>query len=127
MKINYNDRTFRPVNNSEAGEAGADTLFRYYQDGSVVWADYSGGEIICGQLIALCDHEGRLDMRYQHINVRGELMTGVCKSMPEALPDGRIKLHEEWRWTSGDGSTGTSVVEEISDESPGASMNSLTG
>jgi len=101
-------------------------VFRYRQDGSVVWADYSGGEILRGQLIAICDDEGRLDMRYQHINARGELMTGVCKSMPEVLPDGRVKLHEEWRWTSGDMSAGESVVEEVGGESPGASMNSLT-
>lgn len=115
MKINYNDRTFRSVSNSETGEVGAETLFHYGQDGPIVWADYSGGRIVRGQLIAICDDEGRLDMRYQHINTKGELMTGVCESTPEVLPDGRIRMREEWRWTSGDMSAGASVVEEVSD------------
>jgi hypothetical protein len=52
-------------------------------------------------------------MRYQHVNARGELMTGQCRSTPEVLPDGRLRLRESWQWTSGDGTSGESVVEEI--------------
>jgi hypothetical protein len=40
-------------------------------------------------------------------------MTGLCRSRLEILPDGRYRLHEEWQWTSGDKSRGTSVVEEV--------------
>ena len=57
--------------------------------------------------------EGNLDARYAHVNAEGGLMTGECRTTPERLPDGRLRLHEEWRWTSGDGSSGRSVVEEI--------------
>jgi hypothetical protein len=46
------------------------------------------------------------------VNIQGELMTGICRSTPEILPDGRIRLHESWQWTSGDESRGFSVVEE---------------
>jgi hypothetical protein len=52
-------------------------------------------------------------MSYQHINRKGELMTGVCTSIPERLSDGRIRLHERWQWTCGDHSTGESIIEEI--------------
>ena len=113
MKINYNDRTFRSISNSESGEVGTDTVFHYHQEGAVVWAEYQGGEIARGQLIAVCAEDGVLDMRYQHINARGELMTGTCRSTPELLPDGRLRLYEKWQWTSGDGSAGESVIEEI--------------
>jgi hypothetical protein len=51
-------------------------------------------------------------MRYHHVNTNGELMTGICRSTPELLPSGKIRLHEEWQWTSGDGSKGKSIVEE---------------
>jgi hypothetical protein len=40
-------------------------------------------------------------------------MTGTCISTPEILPDGRLRLHESWRWTSGDGSSGESAIEEV--------------
>ena len=65
-----------------------------------------------GTLVGTADAEGRLDARYVHANGDGELMTGECRATPERLPDGRLRLHEEWRWTSGL-SSGTSVVEEI--------------
>ena len=113
MSISYDGRTFAPVSNSATGEVGDGTLFHYHQIGDLVWAEYSGGEIRYGMLIAKVLDGGSLDMRYQHVNARGELMTGVCRSTPELLPDGRLRLYERWRWTSGDPSSGESVVEEV--------------
>ena len=111
--INYEGRRFRSVENSETGEVGPETVFDYSQDGDVVGATYEGGAVQKGNLVATVDPEGKLDVRYGHVNASGELMTGECRSTPEVLPDGRIRLHEEWRWTSGDRSSGRSVVEEI--------------
>jgi len=51
-------------------------------------------------------------MRYHQVNQKGELMTGMCKSMPEILENGKIRLHESWEWTSGDKSKGSSIIEE---------------
>ncbi len=111
--VDYDGRRFRSVENSETGEVGPETVFGYRQDGDVVSATYEGGDVRFGTLVATADNEGNLDARYGHVNVSGELMTGECRSTPEVLPDGRLRLHEEWRWTSGDGSSGRSVVEEI--------------
>ena len=111
--INYNGRKFRSVNNSPNGEVDADTVFHYSQKDEIVWAIYQGGAIRWGTLIAKVDEAGSLEMRYQHVNTRGEIMTGICHSTPEILPDGRLRLHEDRQWTSGDGSKGRSVVEEI--------------
>lgn len=113
--INYEGRRFAPVSNTTTGEVSGETVFDYHQPGSVVWATYAGGAIEFGTLIAKVLDDGSLDMRYSHVNRRGELMTGVCLSTPETLADGRIRLHERWRWTSGDRSAGESVVEEIKD------------
>ena len=111
--MNYNGKTFRPLVNAPNGEVSGDTAFYYRQTGNIVTAEYAGGQVVSGHLIALVDEKGCLDMRYHHINDKGELQTGVCRSVPERLPDGRIRLHERWRWTSGDGSEGESVVEEV--------------
>ena len=111
--INYDGKNFRPVQNSDTGEVGSETVFHYHQSGDLVWAEYGGGEIVFGRLIAKCNAGGVLDMRYQHLNKKGELMTGVCTSTPDVLDDGRIRLHERWRWTCGDNSSGESVIEEI--------------
>ncbi len=111
--INYHNRTFRSVSNSSNGEVGNETFFYYQQQDGIVTATYSGGAIIKGQLIATVDAEGNLDMRYQHINANGILMTGICFSKPEILPDGKLRLHESWQWTSADQSSGTSMIEEV--------------
>ena len=104
---------FRPVETTANGEVGGATTFAYRQVGDIVWATYRGGGVRFGSLVATVGEDGVLDMRYAHVNAAGELMTGVCRSVPKVLPDGRLRLHEEWRWTSGDGSAGTSTVEEV--------------
>ena len=76
-------------------------------------AEYTGGKIQKGHLIGLVDDNGNIEMRYHQINTNGDLMTGRCFSTPETLPDGRIRLHETWEWTSGDWSKGRSVLEEV--------------
>lgn len=112
-RINYHNKRFRSVSNSETGEVDGETIFHYRQEGDIVSGTYNGGSIMSGTLIARVDDAGNLDMRYQHINKAGELMTGKCISVPEILSDGRIRLKEKWQWTCGDCSEGESVVEEI--------------
>ena len=41
-----------------------------------------------GHLIAKVRPDGLLDMRYHHLNDRGELMLWTCRSTPERLSDG---------------------------------------
>lgn len=111
--LNYNNRKFRPVSNTENGETSSETLFHYVQNGNILTASYSGGEIRSGHLLGLVNENGHIDMRYHQVNNKGELMTGICTSIPEILPNGKIRLHETWRWTSGDQSAGTSIIEEV--------------
>jgi GNAT superfamily N-acetyltransferase len=112
-RYDYNGRVFRSVQNSPNGQVDDATIFQYWQEGNVLSATYRGGAIRQGTMIGLVDGEGRLDFRYQHVNADGEIMTGECRSTPEILPDGRIRLHERWRWTCKDFSEGESIVEEI--------------
>lgn len=113
MKINYNNRRFKPVLNSENGETSEDTIFEYKQNENIVTAEYSGGKIKKGHLLGLVDDYGNIDMCYHQVNDKGVLMTGVCFSKPEVLANGKIRLHEAWEWTSGDFSKGESIIEEI--------------
>lgn len=111
--INYNNKKFRAISNTENGETTAETIFMYKQEGNVLSAHYSRGNITKGHLIGLVDDEGNIDMRYHQLNTKGELMTGICQSKPEILGNGKIRLHESWQWTSGNKSKGSSIVEEI--------------
>ena len=96
-KINYDNKTFASVQNSETGEVGAETVFHYHQKDNLVWAEYAGGEIVFGNLIGKIADNDSLEIRYQHLNKKGELMTGNGSSTPETLSDGRIRLREKWQ------------------------------
>lgn len=111
--INYHNKIFRSVSNTDNGEVSGDTTFSYRQHKQIVTACYGGGSIVNGHLIATADNNGVLNMRYHHVNTNGELMTGTCVSTPEIMPNGKIRLHEKWQWTSGDMSKGESVIEEV--------------
>ncbi|MCB0509386.1 MAG: n-acetylglutamate synthase [Chitinophagales bacterium] len=110
--INYHNKVFRPITNSENGETSQETLFLYQQEGMILSSEYSGGKIKKGHLLGLVDERGNISMRYHQINDKNELMTGSCYSSPELLPNGKLRLHETWQWTSGDKSSGQSILEE---------------
>jgi hypothetical protein len=114
VSIDFNNRRFVSVSNSASGEVGSATVFHYRQSGDLVWATYEGGTIRFGTLVALVAGDGGLDMRYQHVNDRGEFRSGRCRSRLEVLPDRRYRLHEQWTWSNPrDGESGESVVEEV--------------
>ncbi|MBV7507672.1 n-acetylglutamate synthase [Bacillus sp. sid0103] len=111
--INYNGRKFVSVENTANGEVSSSTFFEYKQEGKILSATYSGGDIVKGTLIGIVEENGRLQFRYNHVNTKNEIRGGQCSSTPETLPDGRIRLYEKWKWTDTDQSEGESIIEEI--------------
>ena len=108
--FSVDDRFFTAVENSESGEVSDQTVFCYHQKGSVIWAEYSGGDIVKGFLIGTMDEEHNLHFNYQHMNKDGNLRTGSCDSAPQ-IENGKLRFNEKWKWTMGE--EGTSVIEEI--------------
>lgn len=111
--MTYHNRKFRPVSNTKNAETTKETVFHYQQEENRLFCNYSGGNILKGHLLGLVDENGVINMRYHQINLKGELMTGICTSSPEKMANGKIRLHEEWQWTSGDFSKGSSILEEL--------------
>ncbi len=112
LMVNYHNKSFRTVSNSENGETSSETIFHYKQIGNIVFADYQGGNIKYGHLLGIVSEYGTIEMTYHQVNSSGALMTGKCESIPEILANGKIRLHENWEWTSGDFSKGKSMVDE---------------
>jgi GNAT superfamily N-acetyltransferase len=96
--INYDNRIFCTVSNGPAGEVSPDTVFRYHQEGRIVWAEYEGGEILKGFMTGTADDEGNLDLAWQQINRKLELRAGACRAMPSEIANrtGKIRLVGEW-------------------------------
>ncbi len=60
-----------------------------------------------GERISLVDNAEKIEMHYHQVNNKDELMKGICNSKPEILENGKIRLLENWEWTSRDKSKGT--------------------
>jgi hypothetical protein len=109
--VSLDGRSFVGVSNTGDGDVGVATVFRYHEDGGVVWAEYGGGGVRRGYLVGTRSGAG-LAFRYVHLDADGATASGRCTSRVEVLADGRVRLHETWSWESRDGS-GRSVVEEV--------------
>lgn len=123
--MNYHDRLFRTVANSQGGDVGHETTFHYRHAGDTVWATYEGGKVAFGTLLARTDADGQLDMRYQHVTADGVFKSGRCRSTPHTLSDGRLRLDESWTWTEGGMGSGQSQVEEVDPTRPVPEVTSV--
>lgn len=108
----YDGKQFVPLMNSKTGEVNEETVFTYHQKGTLLWAEYHGGDILFGQLLGVVQEHEELFFYYQHVNQKQECRIGECHSVPVILEDGRIQLHETWNWLNHDTSSGTSILIE---------------
>jgi len=105
--INFNDKTFSLIANSKNGAVGAETIFKFKQEGNLVTADYEGGGIVYGKIIAkLVSNE--LQMLYQCLNTANELRAGKAIAQISFNAEDKIKLRLKWEWLEGDHNTGVS-------------------
>lgn len=110
--INYNGKIFVPQSNTENGEVDAETVFCYFQENDLFWAEYIGGDVLKGHMVGTVAGNGELDFHYQHVNKDRQVRIGKCHSIPHILENGKIALQEKWQWLNGDLSSGESVVVE---------------
>ena len=113
--INYDGRLFRPV--TEA--AAENPVARYHQSQDLVWGEFSGGAVRHGSLAGTSDPAGVLRFAYCMVLAGGEVITGFCRSVPEVLADGRIRLTEHWERYGAGASSGISALEELAIVVPG--------
>ncbi|AXI11097.1 n-acetylglutamate synthase [Oceanobacillus zhaokaii] len=112
--MNYNGRRFVSIENTENGEVSSKTIFDYIQEGKIISGTYSGGEIVKGILVGVIMEDSCLEFRYNHVNNKNEIRGRQCISTPEILPDGRVRLYENWKWLDSEATEGNSIIEEIS-------------
>ena len=111
--INYHTKKFKVVSNSESGALSSGFVFEYEQHQNTLRCTYHGEHIVAGNLLGTVSKKGVITMVYQQLDKQGVLRTGRCTSTPKVMPNGKIRLHEFWEWTSGERTKGNSILEEI--------------
>lgn len=113
MQYDLDGKKFRVVSATSNGQVDECTIFKYHQDGNRVWAEYSGGAILVGHLVATQNHDGSLEILYHHIAENNQIMYGKCHSIPSRDKDGKLRFEEHWEWLNGDCSHGQSTILEL--------------
>jgi hypothetical protein len=108
--IDLDGRVFAAAEAVAGGQVTPETEFRFRQAGDMVWGRYSGGAIRLGFFVGTSNGQ-TVRFRYTQLDTDGQTATGSSVDRIEQLPDGRVRLHEQWVWDSRDGE-GTSVLEE---------------
>lgn len=108
--IDYDGRRFRAAGHGPGAEA---PVASYRQRGDLVWADFAGGGVRRGSLTGLRRPDDTIEFTYTMVLADGAVLAGRCRSIPEVLADGRVRLHEQWERYGPHAATGTSELEEI--------------
>ncbi|MGJ8745515.1 hypothetical protein [Polaribacter sp.] len=106
-KFNFNNKVFYLLENSESGKVNSETVFNYQQKGNIVTADYAGGTIKYGKIIATL-HDDFLNMIYQCVTSENELKAGKAVAKISLTKEKKILLKLNWQWVSGNMEKGVS-------------------
>lgn len=96
-EFNFNNKTFSLLNNSENGKVNSKTIFKYKQEDHLVTANYYGGNIKYGKIIAHLSNNS-LNMLYQCITTENELKAGKAIAKISLTENKKIKLKLHWEW-----------------------------
>lgn len=104
----------RPVSSSEGAAVSAETLFEFEQTGGIFSARYRGGEIAGGHLTGKLQSGGQLEFHYVQADRNGRVDAGVSSGALIRLPDGRLRMVENFQWSTRLES-GQNVFEEVTE------------
>lgn len=111
-QYNFNNKRFSTVANSSGGQANSETVFTYSQEGKLVTADYSGGGVRFGKIIARLQDD-TLDMVYQCMTDDLQLKAGKAIANIHYNENNKMVLFLNWEWITGGSDKGQSTYVEI--------------
>lgn len=110
--FNFDNKKFVLLENSENGSVDQSTIFEYKQQGNLVTADYFGGTIKYGKIIAYLNGD-ELSMLYQCATTGNQLKAGKAIAKISEHKSGKIKLSLDWEWLGESSDKGKSEYIEI--------------
>ncbi|WP_018353153.1 hypothetical protein [Longispora albida] len=110
QRINYDGKTLRLVKADPPVPDGEIPRGEYHQDGELIWAEIYGSHVQIGRIVGTSREDGVHEAAYIQVMKDGTVVAGTLRSIPEILPDGRIRVEDHWARM--DGSSGVSYIEE---------------
>lgn len=108
--FNFHNKTFQLLSNSSNGQVSDQTIFKYSQQGHLVTADYYGGSVLYGKIIAQLKGD-KLNMLYQCLTKDDKLKAGKAIAKISLTEKNKIQLNLDWEWLE-TGEKGNSIYLE---------------
>ena len=106
--MNLAGTTFRAVSNSRNGHLNSETQMRFTADDGIVVGTYGGGTITVGHVLAKRTSATELEMLYHGATSDGIHSAGTARATFSQDSEGRVHMHLDWQWLTGDRSKGQS-------------------
>jgi hypothetical protein len=106
--MNLTGLAFKAVANSSNGSLNTQTVMHFTSDAPVIVGNYSGGTIVTGHVLAKRLSDSEIEMLYQGATTSGQVQAGKAHARFHADAQGRMAMHLEWQWLTGDRSSGES-------------------
>jgi hypothetical protein len=111
MNISLDGLKMHAVETDPNGVIGIDTIFTFYQSGSKVTAEYSGGQIEQGYLVGIVE-DLELCFCYCQLEKSGNLNSGHSTCELSLSADSLIQIIEHFQWQSKPGG-GRNIIQEL--------------
>lgn len=112
LKYNINSTTFVTTGNKE-GLSNSNTTFHYFQKGNLITGNYSGGDIIQGQIVGKVIGENKIQLLFQCLTKENELLSGQSIGKIDLNKNDLLTLCFDWSWLNGNQSGGISNYVQI--------------
>jgi hypothetical protein len=103
----------RTVSSDATAVVSPETQLDFNQVGDLFSAHYRGGIVVAGYLLGHLREDGSLDFRYVQADSDGNLDAGHSTGFLSRLADGRLRLTEDFQWTTR-AASGRNVFEQVS-------------
>jgi hypothetical protein len=110
--MNLHDKKFVTIENKN-GLSLNETIFHYFQSGTIITGKYKGGAIHEGFIVGKQIEESKIELLFQCLTKEGELKVGQSKGIISKNKNGKLELKFDWNWLNGDLSGGKSEYIEI--------------
>jgi GNAT superfamily N-acetyltransferase len=109
---NFHKKQFNVIMNEGINaEVTTDTIFNFYQNEELIYAEYIGGKVKYGELFGLIKKD-TIQFYYSQVNYEGGKNKGSSKDEIKVLDNNKIQLIDRWEWKNKDGK-GLCIMEEI--------------
>jgi GNAT superfamily N-acetyltransferase len=108
---NFHNKQFDVVVNDGVDvEVTTDTVFNFYQNGALLYAEYKGGKVKYGEIFGLIDGAS-VQFYYSQVNIEGGTNSGSSTDEIKVLQQNKLQLIDSWAWKNKSG-TGLCILQE---------------